>query len=220
MKESINNSKELRAAGLSFCVAIVPYSPIKDQIASASLAITQRFNNENIIDNQKFPAHVSLYLGGTDSKFIPSLVQRLKIDTLQFFSFNYFATQLYKGSRGFIGINCDYDTLSPVIQAVLGSCAELHGKHPRYRPHLIERCPHLTETRQQLLQKYGTYKVGHEIKPHFSVAQVSEIHLDDAFNIANKYIALPQGFKIESFQFVDIGHKNEKWDILDEWSSN
>lgn len=219
MEEPTNNLKP-KTAPLSFCVAIIPNSPLKEQVASASLAITQKFDNKNIIDNKKFPAHISLYLGGTDLKFIPSLIQRLKTATTQFFSFKYLATQFYKGSRGFIGLNCGYDALSPVIQTVLLNCALLHKQNPLYRPHIVERWLYLPQIKKQLLKKYGTYKVGTEIKPHFSIAQVPEINLDDAFNIAIEYIALPKDFKIESFQFVDIGHKNEKWNVLAEWPFN
>src|SRR3990167_8228625 len=120
---------DLIPANLSYCIALIPTQPIKDLIALASMAITERFDNYNIIDNQRFPAHVSLHIGGTDREFVDSLGAKLRIATEPFFSSQFTADRLYEGSRGFIGVNCVADDLLPLIQVVVETCAEIHREH-------------------------------------------------------------------------------------------
>lgn len=210
-------SDSLTPAKLSYCIALIPTNPIKDMIASASLAITKRFENINIIDNKKFPAHISLHIGGTDREFLDSLKSKLQLATESFMRKTYVADRLYLGSRGFVGVNCVADDLIPFIDAVVDASSELHQEHPRFRPHHLERWPKLTSEQQDSIKKFGTYKIGGAAKPHLSVAQVDEEDAGDAFRIAQKHIQLPQDFLVESIQIVDVGHKNEKWDVLYQW---
>lgn len=129
------------------------------------------------------------------------------------------ATQLCKGSRGFIYVDCDSQQFVSIINAVTDACGTLHRQHPRYRPHILERWYKLSSHHQTLLRKYGTYKIGSLFRPHISVAQVSEDHTDEAYRIACETIDLPKPIHIEAVQLVDIGHANERWDVLYEWKT-
>lgn len=208
---------ELTPANLSYCIALIPTNPVKEMIATASLAITKRFENSNIIDNKKFPAHVSLHIGGTDREFLKFLESNVKSATTPFMSSQFVADRLYIGSRGFIGVNCSSESLISFIQSVVDASAQLHRENPRFRPHHLERWNRLSEEDQESIKKNGTYKIGSSAKPHLSVAQVDQDDADDAFRIAQKSISLPKEFGVESIQIVDVGHKNEKWDVLSQW---
>lgn len=217
-QESSNKLMNLPEANLSFAVAVIPTLPLKEQIASASLAIAQRFDNNNIIDNQKFPAHISLYLGGTDYEFIDSMSAKLQIATTQFLLAKFVAEKLYYGNHGFIGIQCSKtNLLLSLMQVVVDVCGELHRRHPRYRPHLIKRWPQLTKEKRELLHQYGTYKIPAFHDSHFSVAKVPELYTKKTLKIAQEIISLPKEFGIERIQIVDIGHQNERWIVLHQW---
>lgn len=211
------SENKLPPANLSYCIALIPTNPIKEMIATASLAITKRFENINIIDNKKFPAHVSLHIGGTDREFLESLVSKVKLATKSFMSSQFIADRLYIGSRGFIGVNCSSEGLITFIQSAVDASSQLHQENPRFRLHHLERWNRLSEEEQESIKKFGTYKIGSSAKPHLSVAQVDQEDVDDAFRIAQKNIILPKDFGVEAIQIVDVGHKNEKWDILSQW---
>ena len=217
-QESSNKLMNLPEANLSFAVAVIPTLPLKEQIASASLVIAQRFDNNNIIDNKKFPSHISLYLGGTDYKFIDSMSVKLQIATTQFLSAKFVAEKLYYGNRGFIGIQCTKtNPLLSLMQVVVDVCAELHRRHPRYRPHLIKRWPQLTKEKRELLHQYGTYKIPAFHDFYFYVSYFTEIYTKKTLKIAQEIISLPKEFGIERIQVVDIGHQNERWIVLHQW---
>ena len=105
-----------------------------------------------------------------------------------------------------------------MIETTAETCGGFHRQYPRYRPRLIERWPRLKAEERQQIQRFGTYKLAASAKPHLSVAQVSEIYVADAFKLARKLVTLPQGFGVESIQLVDVGHGNERWEVLQEWS--
>lgn len=213
------DSNILEQAEISYCVAIVPTAPVKELVAKASLAITEQYSNENIIDNLRFPAHVSLNLGGTDRQLLGILSERLGAVINQFLSKTFVADELYQGRHGFIGLRCNSQSFAAIAQTIIQECGALHKEHPRYRPHIIERWPKLSVLEQGLLREYGTYKIGTEFKPHLSIAQVHKSHVESAYKIAQQCIPVPLEFKIESFQLVDIGHNNESWKILSSWSA-
>lgn len=217
--ETQTEQSKLHIADLSFAVAVIPTPPLRNRIAKASLAISEQFENRNVIDNEQFPAHLSLYLGGTDRKFISSFRTKLEKATKPFLSVNFTVDKIYQEPSGFIGVNCyKSKQLLSLLQIILEKCGELHRKHPRYRPHLIERWPSLTKQRQQLLLQFGTYKLPEQHSHHLSVALVSERNLNEAFQIAKRRLDVPKDFNIKEIQIVDIGHKNEQWHVLYQWS--
>src|SRR4030042_7193628 len=90
-----NNLTALLAANTSFDVALIPTSPLKDQLSAASLEIARHFPNNNIIDNEKFPAHLSFYLGGTDNEFVGLLKSRVEASVDEFMSVTFLAEKLF-----------------------------------------------------------------------------------------------------------------------------
>ncbi len=212
-------SETPQPADLSYGVALIPTNPLKDRVSAASLQITKSFDNRNIIDNQRFPAHVSLYLGGTTRDAIPRLCAAVDSALSPYERIPLSADRLYSDSRGFIGIDVVVDdSLRKLFDAVIGACASVHQSNPRVRPHLISRWPRLTSAQRALVNRFGTYKTEPSAL-HISVAQVDPEDLNPAFAIARNKLVFPEEFGIEAMQVVDVGHNNEKWEVLWMWSS-
>ncbi len=211
----------LRSAELSFGVVIIPSSPLKQEIAKASLAITKKCENKNIIDNDRFPAHVSLYLGGTDMAVVPTLISGLQRVTKRFLMTPFSADRLTRSSVGYISISCiNAGPLRELLTVVIETCGELHRRNPRYRPHVIERWSRFSNEQQQLYAQFGTDKTALNARPHLSVADVtSDEDAKTAMQIARKTITLPSECPIAAIQLVDIGHRNEQWAVLDSWDA-
>jgi hypothetical protein len=211
-------AKRLEEANISFGVVVIPTVPIKEEIASASSQITKYFDNANIIDNKQFPAHLSLYLGGTSSERIGALIATLEPALSPFLTGEFVADRVYEESRGFIGVACQQsETLLSLVTTIVNACGTIHQESPHYRPHIIKRWPRLSEEQQRLLTLYGTYKTAENFDAHLSVASVPALDAADALQIARQHLHLPRVFRVEAFQLVDIGHNNEKWNVLYEW---
>jgi len=203
-------------AEISYGVAIIPTNPLKDKVAAASLRVTRSFENENVIDNKRFPAHVSLYLGGTSRDYIPMLSDAIDKAIRPHLLAKLRADSLYSDG-GFIGVDVAVDSATRLLfDAVVSACAQVHQTSQLVRPHLISRWSRLTSAQRDLILRMGTYKVDPS-GLHISVAQVDPQDLNSAFVLARRDLTLPEEFGIESVQIVDVGHNNEKWVVL--WSS-
>lgn len=209
---------ELKPANLSFGIVIIPTEPIFSMISDASLKIAQKYNNDNIIDNKMFPAHISIILTGTNKEYSNSIFQKLKAITSEFKDISLTANEVYLGRRGYIGVKCgESQELKYLCYKIIAECANFHQKNQVFRPHIIERWNTLRETEKESVIKYGAYKIFDNSDFHLSVAIVDNIYQKECFELARTIIKVPQTFKINKFQFVDMGHKNEKWDVLYEW---
>jgi hypothetical protein len=132
-------------------------------------------------------------------------------------SINLRAERMY-ASHGFIGLTVQKnESLRKLFNIIFEICTEMHRVNPRYRPHLIERWPRLRREQQALLAQHGTYKTFDVLDLHLSIAQVDDRKSYEALRIGQKNIIVPQEFGIEYLQLVNIGHKNERWDILYQW---
>ena len=60
-----HESAALPLADVSFGFVLLPNVGFRRELSAASNAITARMHNANIVDEARFPAHLSLYLGGT-----------------------------------------------------------------------------------------------------------------------------------------------------------
>jgi hypothetical protein len=207
----------LPPSDVSFCVAIIPSSPVKDHVVAASVGIARSFENNKLIDNRPFPAHVTLHLGGARREDLPDIGAALKELVPEFFDLTIWARKLYTNARGFLAVECDMsDPLAKLSEAVLDVCGAVQEKHPTCRPHLLEIWDRLTVDQQDAIRRYGTYKVS-GLDRHISIAQVDPMDTTEASLIARKFLRLPQQFTVDSFAFADIGHRNEKWRVLDQW---
>ncbi len=209
---------KLQLANLSYGIVLIPTEPIFSNISEASLKITENHKNYNIIDNKIFPTHLSVILTGTNREHSNIIFQKLQETTSEFKCISLTANNIYLGKHGYIGVKCnDNSKLKNLCHKIISTCASFHQKHQVFRPHIIKRWDTLQENEKKLIIEYGTYKLFNNMDFHLSVAMVDSIDQDECFKIAKNTINIPQTFKIEKFQFVDIGHENEKWEVLYEW---
>lgn len=75
----------------------------------------------------------------------------------------------------------------------------------------------MSPIQKELVVKYGTYKIPETFRAHLSVALVKKENMHEAFSLAQAKMELPTQFGVSVFQLVDVGHHNEKWDVLSEW---
>jgi hypothetical protein len=200
------------AAPISYAIAIIPGEPLYSQVAEASLAIAERCENRNIIDNKKFPCHLSLLLSGSTKKGLDMLADRLA--GMHIASKRLKALTLQVDQRGFITVAVDNAPLMELQQNILPMVEEVLGREPVIRPRLIERWHDIPGNRQELIRRFGSYKVGLDFDPHLSVADVAPALADEMIILAREIITVPTEVPLKALQIVDIGHKNEKWDIL------
>lgn len=204
----------MNKSNLSFAIVLTPEKPLRSLIAKASLEITQLFDNQNIIDEERFPAHLSLYLGGTNENHVNNLWRKVNRVIDDFSEISITAIRA-STSRGFIKIDCyKSKELMDFVNRILIICKNNHKSNPSYRPHLLERWNNLSEKKQKDIVRYGTYKTSDEFNPHMSIAHVDESNCLHAIVITKNIIKLPLSFAIETLQLVDIGHHNEKWKVI------
>lgn len=210
----------LQEASLSFAIIVIPEHPLRAQIATESVAIDRRFKSRNIVDDEMYPPHLSLYMGGTDGEFVEDLRKRLHAAIQPHVSATLVADYLYHESGGFIAVTCAQDhTLLSLAGAVIDVSGRFHRKKPRYRPRILARWSQLPVTQKELIKTYGTEKVPPHWQPHLSVADVDEKHVRAARQIAEAHLSLPQSFSIAAIELVNVGANNEQWQVLERWSA-
>lgn len=209
----MKNDIELSPSPLSFAIAAIPNEPIYSEVAKASLTITKYCDNRNIIDNKRWPCHVSLILSGTSHNGLKNLAQMLSSKEFKPV-IPATATSLYSGWGGFIGVTIDGKSLTDLHQNILDIVAKVIKDEPSIRPHLLSRWSSLSLDQKAVIRSYGSYQIREKFRPHLSVAQVGDDDLKDMISIAQKLIRVPQEILFNELQIVDVGHNNEKWDIV------
>src|SRR5690606_35410348 len=203
-------------AETSFCIAAIPASPLFEQVAMASLYITDQWENTNIIDNVVFPAHISFILSGSNSNGIDAISKEIPQILAKYSKIVFTAQRLYKSGFGFIGIDCAGVDLVNLSRDIISACSDIQSLERVIRPHLEERWNSLSDVQKQNVLKYGTYKID-SLDFHISIAQVNKRFGTDAFNAAMEELELPIEQEIASLQLVDVGHYNEQWNVIEEW---
>ncbi len=211
----MSRQPSLTPAKISVAIALITEKEISRQISKASQAIANLFENNNIIDNRAFPAHISLYLGGFAKEDIPAVKKTLEPFKETIPKITLTVKKIRLKSPGFIYLDLELPKVLLVsYQKMIESLAVIHQQDPVYRPRIINRWAKLTGSQKASLKHYGDYKIKDRLNPHISIALVVEKHGKAALKLAKEIITLPQEIKIRRIQAVDIGHKNEKWQIL------
>jgi hypothetical protein len=203
-------------AEISYCIAVIPASPLYEQISEASLAITAKWENQNIIDNKRFPAHISLIISGVSSAALDVLKAEVSKLASSVKSAQFEVVSLYKGSRGFIGVRCTGAILEQLGKRAFDASAVAISNDPCVRPHLSERWSSLSEYQQGDAAKYGSYKTN-DGDYHLSVAQVDQWDVGSAIQVAEKIVSVHAKSTISAIQLIDVGHHNEQWKVLQDF---
>lgn len=82
------------------------------------------------------------------------------------------------------------------------------------RPHLAERWQTLTPEQRERINTFGSYRVDKDFSAHISVAQVDDDVARDMFSLARVKITVPVEFSFRELQLVDVGHENERWNVI------
>ena len=211
MKFTHNN--ELSEAPISFAIVAIPSEPLYSAVAKASMAITERCKNNNIIDNETFPCHISLLISGGNEVVLQEISKDLKDKRFKAKN-ELMATSIFKGGRGFIGLQVEGQFIWQLHRAILSLVQKaLHDKF-LIRHHLIPRWARLSDAERTQIRRYGSYHVAGNFDPHFSIAQVEDTNLDQMAELAVQHIKTPQKFSISQLQIVIVGHENERWDVF------
>ncbi len=205
-----------QSADVSFAIAVIPDGPICSQIAAASVEIALLTQNHNLIDNDRFPAHLSIVLSGASFRGITE-VQNL-MDTMPRQLLNAVATHVYEGTRGFIGVSVEGAMIDSFQEQLLPIVERVQTMGAVIRPHLLSRWDRLSRDERMSLLRWGTYKLRERFDKHLSVAQVDDTMVSKMVTIAKRRVLLPHEVTFRQVQLVDIGHRNEKWDIIKAWS--
>lgn len=209
----MNKYNNIDPSEISFCIALIPKNPIFTQISEASLKITQLFDNENIIDNDVYPTHVSLYLGGCNTSQIES-VWKILSEKVSDISIVGRVDRIYSGSYGFMGASVDGENITKSHEIILGIMEEELKKCMSIRPHLLKRFRRLSKAQQTALMRYGSYHIAGYFRPHFSIAQIDEEDVSAALKISKGVIQIPQDVVFDAVQMIDVGHNNMDWKVL------
>lgn len=208
----MDDTADVKVAPISFGIALIPSDPIYSEVSQASLAITKLCENRNIIDNKRFPCHLSMILAGTSEPGLEFLREDL-LRSVPLRKLNAEATRVYTGSNGFIGVSIRGSDCQEFHDSLMRSMKRLMAHETLIRPHLKERWPRLSPSERASLVEYGSYHVGNGFQPHLSVAQVDSDELADMTKVAKKTIRVPQSVSFAELQVIDVGHKNEKWEV-------
>jgi hypothetical protein len=214
---SATDLDKLPEASLSFAVSVIPSQPLRQQIVLASKTIAEQFSSTNVVDDQAFPPHLSLLLAGTQQVLIDDVRRALDIALPPHLSATLVAEVVYSDS-GFVSIGCREDgALLGLAWAVIHAFAGVHSQHPHYRARTLARWNTLAPSRRQAVKVYGTERIPPDWQPHLSVGDVQAVHAAKAIRIAKRLVDVPQEFRIEAIEFVDIGSENERWEVLHRW---
>jgi hypothetical protein len=201
----------------SFAVVAIPTDPLYSSVAKASLQITEEVDNLNIIDNQRFPCHLSLLLAGTSTDGMV-LLRSLIADVVPAVPIPAVARSIATSGNGLISVTIESAAISELHTQVIAANANVMNQFPYIRPHLHDRWVGLSEQQRAAVQLFGSYHVEASFFPHLSVAQVDREDLREMAAIARKTIVLPADIAFREIQIVDVGHKNEKWEVLESFS--
>jgi 2'-5' RNA ligase len=202
-------------ATISFAVCAIPAEPIRSEVTRASMAITQATANRNVIDDARFPAHLTFIISGTDESGLRALREAFRtarFDTTRLVA-RAAALSVSRGTT--ITVTLEGDGPRVLHDRVLDLVEPILTGHPALRPHLDARWESLLAAQRTLVRRYGSYKVRESFDPHVTVATVAPTETPAMEALCARYIQLPQDVRFAALQLVDVGHENQRWTVLE-----
>lgn len=198
-------------------VALIPSESLFSTVIDASQAITQQFRNNNIIDADRFPPHLSLHICTIPKNNLSLFANDVVLSNSKIVSLK--PTRLSMASSGYISLEVEK---SPEIyklhERIINISARIRGSNFEEVP---EKKRNYWSAQEQINYKtYGNIFVCEKFDPHFSIAKVDQENLSASFDIARLIIKPIIGIEIpiSRLQICDIGMLSEKWDVL--WQSD
>ena len=173
-----------------------------------------KYKNSNSIDGRVFPPHLTLLTGGTDKESLYAIAQLL---AAQDWNMDDCSASPADTSEGFLSIPVRSNQLRVVQEDILKNIEPIISKKPFLHPRVLEKWDHLSSVQKERAIRYGTYKIAEDFHPHISIAKVEPAHQYAALAMARESIQAPMHMAFDIIQLVDVGHKNEKWEIIAEY---
>ncbi len=196
---------------LRVAIALVPEAPLFSAIISASQAVTGLFQNQNIIDAERFPPHASLHICTIPTGRLEDLFRLLRSSITSPHPVLK-PLHLKAGSGGYITLQLQ---ITPEIrqlhEASIEAAAQVRGVGyvdggKQYRKYSPED--------QRNYDKYGNLYVLQKFNLHLSIAKVEIEHQGEAYDVARRALGVLSEVITSNLQICDIGMKSEKWVVL------
>jgi hypothetical protein len=175
--------------------ALLPASPLFDDVITASQSITARFpGNANIIDAKVFPPHLSLHIcrvPPTATGQIAAALQRLAAAGLPEIA----PLAVEPAGGGWVMLRVERTpALLDVHEAAMGIAA-------RARDGLDS-------------DRHGSRHVRNTFAPHISLAKLGSGDQASAVAIARRHLGGAAAAAAQALELCDIGERSERWDVL------
>jgi hypothetical protein len=175
--------------------ALIPEDPLFRAVVEASQAITDEFYyNANVIDDKKFPPHLSLHICTIPRDTLPQVVAALKGLAATKFP-NLVPIEVERADGGYVMLNiARTDALLDLHEAILNIAAE---------------------ARQGLGQdRFGNPYIRNLFTPHISLAKIDYRDQSAAVTIGRENLGELSIARVRALDVCDIGERSERWEVL------
>lgn len=175
--------------------ALIPDDPLFTAVIDASQTITDEYYyNENIIDANTFPPHVSLHICTVPRDRLPQITAHLgKLAVAGLPTLNPIGVEASSGGYVMLSIERSPDIMA-MHEAVLDIAAAARGDVAG--------------------EKYGNQYTHDLFDPHISLAKVDYNDQSSATKIGQQAAGKLQMNQTRTFDLCDIGERSERWDVL------
>jgi hypothetical protein len=173
--------------------ALIPDEPLFSGVIGASQAITDEYyDNANVIDEKKFPPHVSLHICTIPRDSVAQVAESLR--ALAASLPGLLPTGVERADGGYVMLDIERtDELVALHEAVLELAAD---------------------AREGMSDKYGSPYIRELFNPHLSLAKVDYRDQAGAVRIGRESLGELADAPTRSLDLCDIGERSEQWEIL------
>jgi hypothetical protein len=175
--------------------ALIPGDPLFHRVIDASQAITDEYYyNQNVIDDKKFPPHVSLLISPIPRDTVPQVGERLSALAGRLPDLTPSGVELVDSGYIMLAIERS-DALVSLHEAVLEIAAEARAG--------------LGSS-----DKYGSQYIRDLFDPHISLAKLEYKDQDSAADLGEEALGELASAPSRSLDLCDIGERSERWELL------
>jgi len=175
--------------------ALIPDNPLFRAVIDASRSITDEyFHNANVIDDKKFPPHLSLHICTVPRDTLSQVIDGLK--TLASANLpDLVPVGVEPADGGYVMLNIEpTDELMTLHEGVLALAADARGELGQ--------------------ETYGNPYIRERFTPHISLAKVEYGEQANAATIGRDALGNPGTVRARSLDLCDIGKHSDRWEIL------
>jgi 2'-5' RNA ligase superfamily len=175
--------------------ALIPASPLFEDVIGASQAITDEFYyNRNIVDDKDFPPHLSLHICTIPRNTVNQVAAALQVlASGRLPEINPVAVEPSGG--GYVMLSAERTpALMDLHEAVLGAAAQARSG--------LDGDP------------FGSPYIRNSFVPHISLAKVDRDDQAEATTIGRKALRASHRAPARALDLCDIGEHSERWDVL------